>query len=494
MMQTRTLAPGLSVRPEGDARSLSPGDTVDRYIILERIGQGGMGVVYAAYDPDLDRKIALKFLRSDRDWGPNMRNRVLREAQALARLSHPNVVTVHDVGAFGEQVYIAMEFVAGRTMTEWLSSEPRSVDAIVARFMRAGDGLRAAHAAGLVHRDFKPDNILVGDDGRVVVVDFGLARSTEAPTAPGEASITDSQVLSARLTVAGAFSGTPAYMSPEQFLGEPVDARSDQFSFCVALWEALTQRRPFAGESIDELKKNVCGGVLPAIPPESQVPPGIIGALSRGLALDPGRRFSGMDELLRQIARGYSADPTGDRRTRHLLLVTGGIFVGGTCLSVVPTFVSVSDRPLVVWPAISLVYLGVMSTSVWFLSARLLSNRVDRGISITLILGAAALCIVRVSAVLVGMTEHQLCVADLATHTGVMSMAGVFVARWMAWLAASLLGCLIVTVFLPEVSPYATLFAYNALVPGIGAFFWLRDFQLRLAAAPGESSERSAAG
>ncbi len=219
-----------------------------------------MGVVYAAYDEELERKLAIKLVL------PGLRNvqssvgetRLLREAQALARVSHPNVVQVYEVGAVGDAVYIAMELVRGKTLGEWLADQTRGWRDIVDVFMQAGAGLAAAHAAGVVHRDVKPDNLLVGDDGRVRVLDFSLARPAEDELI----QIEDSQDLGR--TRAGALIGTPLYMSPEQLTGKPADARSDQFSFCVAMYEALYRVRPFAGTTLDELRASVFKGDLQA--------------------------------------------------------------------------------------------------------------------------------------------------------------------------------------------------------------------------------------
>ncbi len=235
---------GEAPRPrDPSAEALERGAAVGRYVILDRIGAGGMGVVYAAYDPELDRRVALKLLRTDRFAAPG-HLRLLREAKALARLTHPNVVAVHDAGTFGDQVFVAMELVEGETLRQWLEAGARSWREVLDRLLAAGRGLAAAHAAGLVHRDFKPENVLLGRDGRVRVVDFGLAKAladaAEEPAAPDSGG-----ELASPLTEWGAVLGTPAYMAPEQIRGIAADARSDQFSFCVALYEALYGERPF---------------------------------------------------------------------------------------------------------------------------------------------------------------------------------------------------------------------------------------------------------
>jgi serine/threonine-protein kinase len=284
---------------DGDPRAqpLPPGFVIDRYAILEPLGQGGMGVVYAAYDPELDRRIALKMLLPTRT-GERATTRLLREAQALAKLAHPNVVAVHDAGKFGDQLYIAMEFVRGQPLDEWVQLRGRSPDEVVAIFVQAGHGLAAAHRVGIIHRDFKPTNVLVGDDGRVRVLDFGLARaaeldeSIETPTANAEAPFV------VPLTQTGAVMGTPAYMAPEQHLGESTDTRTDQFSFCVALWEALYGQRPFPGKTAAELAANVLEGEIGDAPRGSNVSGQLEKTLRRGLSREPAQRFEDMEQLL----------------------------------------------------------------------------------------------------------------------------------------------------------------------------------------------------
>jgi eukaryotic-like serine/threonine-protein kinase len=227
----------VSVSQAGELprKMLSVGDRVGRYLVLSSLGAGGMGVVFAAYDPNLGRKIALKLLRSGlAGSSKDARNRLRREAQAIAQLSHPNVVSVYDVGTTDDgDLYIAMEFVEGDTLTLWLKKYPRTWLEIIEVFVQAARGLASAHGVGLLHRDFKPDNVLVGGDGRVRVTDFGLARSLLAPdeVVRGKPMIT---ALNLALTATGTVLGTPRYMPPEQITGDDLDARSDQFSFCVA--------------------------------------------------------------------------------------------------------------------------------------------------------------------------------------------------------------------------------------------------------------------
>jgi hypothetical protein len=272
---------------------------VGRYVVLEPVGAGGMGVVYAAYDPKLDRKVALKLVRPDRGGAQpaDVRQlRLLREAQALARLAHPNVVSVHDTGSFLDQVFLAMEFVDGGTVRDWLRASPRTWRETLHLFLQAGRGLAAAHAAGLVHRDFKPDNVLIGRDGRVKVTDFGLAADAPAPAPlPAVGS-----------TGVGLVPGTPGYQAPEVLAGGPADARGDQFAFCVSLHEALYGVRP--------------SGDGP--PRDTKVPAWVRRVLLRGLSAATGERYPSMDALLHELGR----DP-GAVRTRRLAVAAGAVAV-----------------------------------------------------------------------------------------------------------------------------------------------------------------------
>ena len=252
----------------------------DRFVLLEPIGRGAMGTVFAAYDPKLDRKIALKVMRDDDE---KARRRHLREARALARVAHPNVVAVHDAGEHEASLFVAMELVEGTTLAEHLESQPRSSREIVELFIEAGHGLAAAHAADVVHRDFKPANVMVGDDGRVRVADFGLALSSSESDAHSQASGGGSGETSHQR---GA--GTPMYMAPEQARGEEADARSDQFAFCVALVEALTGEVPFRSRTAAERLDKIEAGLESTKRP---IPLGLRRIVRRGLAFRPAERF-----------------------------------------------------------------------------------------------------------------------------------------------------------------------------------------------------------
>ena len=309
------------VAPAVSPDQLSPGSTVGRYVILHLVGRGGMGEVYAAYDPELDRQIALKLLGA-RGAGPaSGRARLLQEAKAIARLSHPNVVAVYDAGTIDDRVFIAMELVDGGTLAEWLKEKPRPWQEVRDVFVAAGHGLEAAHAAGLVHRDFKPQNVMVGHDGKVRVMDFGLAsglddRGAAGPSPGGVVPLVVEGDLdrprTVALTATGVLLGTPLYMAPEQFRAEPADPRTDQFSFCVALYEALYGERPFAAPSLAALIEGVTSGVVRDPPRRVSLPSWMRATIARGLRPDRTERFPSMRELLTALTR----DP--ERRRRRM--------------------------------------------------------------------------------------------------------------------------------------------------------------------------------
>ncbi len=388
-----TLA-AAAPRGRGDGpHSFVNGDTIGRYLLLERLGAGAMGVVYAAYDPQLDRKVALKLLlpelaqqssaaESDQrgqhgeEQSPSgsatdaASARLLREAQALARLDHPNVVTVHDVGAHQGRVFIAMEFVRGKTLKAYLREHKRGWREVLDYLLAAAHGLAAAHSVNLVHRDFKPDNVMVGDDGRVRVMDFGLARAERLgpdPTSTGSAAAQGveraprnsahvppststgsleldktgevepdplahapgSQPTSPELTMAGMIMGTPAYMAPEQFGSADVGPLADQFSFAVALWEALYGERPFAGANFHELAAAVCEGRRRPPPAGTRVPNWLRRIIEKGLAPDPKDRWPSMQAMVAAIERQAA---TARRRAIGLVIVLVLAIVGGTAL------------------------------------------------------------------------------------------------------------------------------------------------------------------
>lgn len=298
---TDETMPAAAAATDGAARAgavRGRGDRIDRYVVLDLVGAGAMGAVYAAFDPDLDRKVAVKLLHAR---VPDGDTRMLREAQALARVAHPNVIGVHDVGTYDGHVFIAMEYVAGATFRAWVAERTRPWQDIVARGIEAGRGLAAAHAVGLVHRDVKPDNILVHDRGVARIGDFGLASSTgEVPER--DPLVASKSTFDVQLTAPNSIVGTPAYMAPEQLAGRAAGARSDQFGFCATLYEALYGTRPYPGSTIEEIVGAMEAGRPAAPVRDPGVPKRIRAALVRGLAVDPAARFASMDELVDELA------------------------------------------------------------------------------------------------------------------------------------------------------------------------------------------------
>ncbi|MDB5214447.1 MAG: Serine/threonine kinase [Myxococcaceae bacterium] len=288
------VSPGTRAATEADA----PPAAIGRYVVLAPVGAGGMGVVYAAYDPKLDRKVAIKLLRTragNDDTSQGEQRKLMLEARTMARVSHPNVLVVHDVGSHDGQVFLVADFVDGGTLRAWLAREKRSLDAILGVMVQAARGLAAAHKAGLVHRDFKPDNVLVSRDERVYVADFGLTCATPAPGGgdrPAGGYVT---------------AGTPAYMAPEVKLGVEADARSDQYSFCVTLQQATAS--------------------------DSTLPEELRAVLRRGLAEQAAARFASMDEVIAALSpRARARVPSFAPALALALgvLLAGGIAAGIT--------------------------------------------------------------------------------------------------------------------------------------------------------------------
>lgn len=342
------------------APAFDRGTLVGRYVVLERLGAGGMGVVYLAYDPELDRRVALKLIHTaaehasddERTVAMTMRSRLLREAQALAKLAHPNVVTVYDVGMVDEAVFIAMTYLEGRTWRQWCRERKRSWRELMPLALAAGRGLAAAHAAGLVHRDFKPDNVIIDDHGRAYVLDFGLAYSDRTDDGGDEArslasrhgsrsielvrtatsgsglspppttntTTTNTSGLHIPLTEVGTIMGTPGYMAPEQYRGH-ADARTDQFAFCVTLFEALYGQRPFSGK--DERTRLAAIARGPTWDDGRRIPARVRRVLAKGLHADASSRYGSLDELLDELAR----DPW--QRHRRVAAVAASVAVAG---------------------------------------------------------------------------------------------------------------------------------------------------------------------
>jgi eukaryotic-like serine/threonine-protein kinase len=324
--EPRTSAGAGDPGPDGDTNgridSLSPGAVVGRYVVDDRIGAGGMGVVYAVHDPELGRKVALKVLRVGLVFGDRSAEDLLRrEAMAMARIAHPNVVGVHDLFVANGTMFVAMELIFGTTLREWLGAARRPWREILHVVTLAGRGLAAAHAEGVVHRDFKPENVLVGRSGRVCVSDFGLSRFAAAPATllGGEGTAPDGRAAGAGLTIAG---GTPRYMAPEQRAadgGGRGAAASDQFSFSVVLYEALYGEHPFGDDSSSRKAR---GWEVRPAPPRATIPAWVRRCILRGLRPEPRARYGKMEDMLADLGR----DPRVARRRVAIGLAVTALF------------------------------------------------------------------------------------------------------------------------------------------------------------------------
>lgn len=321
--QLQTASDGTSDDPFGEHASTKLYDPsqkrIGRYVLLEELGRGGMGIVHAAFDERLGRKVAIKIVRDRDDVGQKEQARLLREAQAMAQLTHPNIVTIFDVGTSDEGIFLAMEYVPGLTLEGFLDDAPPA-HRVIRTFIEAGRGLIAAHEQGIVHRDFKPANVLIGRDGRVKVADFGLAALDETSDSSGSTSAGSADALNENMTQPGARIGTPAYMAPEQHQGKNATGLSDQFSFCVALWEGLFGSAPYPAATQFARAERVCSGRIE--PPEN---PGrasetVRRLLEKGLSPQPEERHRSMKELVHLLEMSLShgmteENPGGSRST-----------------------------------------------------------------------------------------------------------------------------------------------------------------------------------
>ena len=348
-----TSGPGPLDAP--DASAIRHGSKVGRFVVVAELGSGGMGIVYAAHDRELDRQVALKVMRGTGDVEADEdRIRMLREGQAMARVVHPNVITVFEVGTEGGVVFLAQELLDGGTLAQWLE-KPHPEHEIIEKFVAAGRGLAAAHAAGLVHRDFKPDNVLLGKDGRVRVSDFGLARAvgsftdallavTDRGGGPPRHDVDVTRSPMANLTRTGAVMGTPMFMAPEQHEGRRADERSDQFAFCVALYHALHGDWPYEGKTSIALADNVIHGVMKPPPRTAKVSPRLQKILLRGLSTSADARYPSMDALLADLV----APPKSSGKKIGLSIAAAVIVVGGGAAAylILATKPPVKDKPI----------------------------------------------------------------------------------------------------------------------------------------------------
>lgn len=415
-------------KPYGSEERANPGlmntpviHRIGRFVILRVLGEGGMGIVYSAYDEQLDRKVAVKFLYRSKSEPGARRARALPEAQAMARVSHPNVLQVYEVGEVSGQVFIAMEFVEGMTLANWQSQSERTWEEILSVYRAAGQGLLAAHRAGLVHRDFKPDNVLVDKEGRPRVADFGLARFADTGTPAHTPNLQNLRKLPAKLPVPiESLVGTPAYMSPEQYLSERVDNRSDQFSFCAALYEALYKVPAFEGEEIDEIGCNILLGNVRPVPQGTQIPSTIEQALRRGLSIDPGNRFASMEELLAALDIDPQRDPAAAPRTRRAFIAAMLVMVTLRSLYVLVR----RDSPSPVQDMLAgAIFICVTALTVtWILRRELQRNAFHRDMVAAFIAISLQIIGMRAVGLLLDLTPPQLVSVDLVALSGLFSL------------------------------------------------------------------------
>ncbi len=420
--------------------SLSVSSRLGRYHVLHKLGEGGMGSVYLGYDEGLDRRVALKVVHpgtTTRDW-------LLREGQALGRLAHPHVVAIHEVGEQDGVVFLAMELVEGPTLRQWLEGKPHSFTEILRLFLQAGRGLSAAHRAGLVHRDFKPENVLVGPDGRARVVDFGLAalsRRTEDETSwPPLVDGLPPNHLERPLTQAGAFFGTPTFMAPEQFGGARATPQSDQWSFCVALYRAVYGASPFPSDDVHSLAQRV-RTESPAPPPRrTDVPPWLWPILTQGLARAPESRFASMEALLRavesHVPRDPNFDPTVMVRERGILTAFfASIYLVHSLLLVDPAWAIALLRPvaLITVPGIALVVALLLIGFHWRQLAR---NEYGRQLAFLTAAFPAAVLAHRLIALQMGLSGGQILVEDATLFSFGYASIARGEHRWLGWVAA----------------------------------------------------------
>ncbi|HRI52707.1 MAG TPA: serine/threonine-protein kinase [Pseudomonadota bacterium] len=453
-------APSEDISESGAIMHGGLSSRIGRYVLLRTLGKGGMGVVYAAYDEDLDRKVAVKLLHSAHQADTELRLRIIREAQALARVSSPNVVHVYEVGEIENEMFIAMEFVNGTTLTKWQAAQKRTWQELMHMYLAAGRGLLAAHQAGLTHRDFKPDNVLVGSDGTPKVADFGLARlhgdetAGGTPGAAAEAVEAPSSQLAMTpnrfaLTQEGTVVGTPLYMSPEQHLGEAADRRSDQFSFCVALYEALYGELPFAGKNLPTLRHNVVRGKLQPRPAGSRVPLPVHQALLRGLEVLPEKRFPSMQELLAALAFDEARDPAAAPRARRG--VTAGL-VAFAVLSPVVTRLILwrGANPFLVSLGMAVVFFLIFGLLAFHFRHRLLRNAFHRTMIVSGLVFAGQILGIRVVGILLGLSLPQIFTFDLVSMSSMIGLlsATVLPRFWLCFPIA--VGCTLLSAARPS--------------------------------------------
>ncbi len=478
---------------------------IGRFAVLRTLGEGGMGVVYSAYDEELDRRVALKLLRPGRDNSPRNQARMQREARAMAKLSHPNVVQVYEVGRFEEQVFLAMEFVQGKTLGAWLKGGPRSWQEILNILVQAGRGLHAAHESGIIHGDFKPDNILIDAEERVRVVDFGLSRRTEpasaslkgaaasgdaglslqsAPVPPSSPRPSGETLPPSRdhddLRSNAKIAGTPAYMAPEQHRHTPANQRTDQFSFCVTLFTALYGIHPFAGGSLLELIIKLTDGKVNPVPVGSTVPGTVHAAVVRGLQVDPDQRWPSLADLLGEldaIAARYrdpELDLTVARRQRVVLATIIAVSILAMSIAVILGSPAEDMLPSAETNALAGAGINSLLLAVVFAYRRsLLKNRINRQLTAWLVVSSLAMLADRTIALVLALPVSATMAIDLLLLGSIAAMSAIIVERWIAWPAVLLLTGALMATILPGVSSVILAIAIVGVFC-LAVLFWSR--------------------
>ncbi|MCE9572039.1 MAG: serine/threonine protein kinase [Deltaproteobacteria bacterium] len=453
-------AADTATRPGGAAPA-----TIGRFQILGKLGEGGMGIVYRGYDGSLDREVALKLVRGD---GRDGRARLLREAHAMARVAHPNVMPVYEVGVHADGIFVAMELVRGPTLGAWLRAAPRTWRAIVKVLVEAGRGLAAAHRAGVLHRDFKPDNVLVGDDGRARVLDFGLARATDAPDDEARDG-DDDRLLARELTRHGAVVGTPGFMSPEHFAGT-LTPLADQWSFAVTAYYALFGALPFPADDLAQHREAV-RTLAPVVPTAGEVPVAILDAILRGLQRLPEDRFPSLDALLDRLETLAAPDDERARfrRQRRALAVVVG------CLGVATLFIgglrtdfryNLTTREVLVQ---GLLGLGALAIGTLVFRRAVFRTAYDRNVLALLAIVVASISVHR--AIMLDAEVRAVLRTDAVFVLALLVLGAITIERWFAISALSVASYLVLSFAIPAITvPGFPVLLLGTL--GLGIWFW----------------------
>jgi len=494
---------------------------IGRFAVLRQLGEGGMGVVYSAYDEELDRRVALKLLRPGRDNSPRNQARMQREARAMAKLSHPNVVQVYEVGRFESQVFVAMEFVQGRTLGVWLRAQTRAWLEVVGVMVQAGRGLQAAHEAGVIHADFKPDNVLIDAEDRVRVVDFGLSRRADPASASLHAAVSSSAAGTSHSGAAASgeaaamsqpaaslslravpkphsdlddsgrlrpgeeprsnarIAGTPAYMAPEQHRHHPADQRSDQFSFCITLFTALYGQHPFAGGSLLELIINLTDGKMHAPPADTQVPTVVHAVIVRGLALDPDARWPALGELLDALekASGRDKDPEFDLSVAKQQRVWLAGIIAASILGMSIWVILGSAKDLMPSPEMNAtagaIINAVLFAVIFWFRGPLLKNTINRRVTAWLVVSSIAMLVHRLITMFLEVPVSTTMALDLLLLGSIAALAATTVERWIGWTATLLLTSAVLAAALPGISSVILAIAVVGVFC-LAVLFWSR--------------------